>query len=167
MSVPVQAANDHAAPTGQPSQSDQASLLPNQLPQTAEQPQEAQMNDQHGAASAGNDTVAAAAQRSVTAPATAAAAAADGGVAGHTAPSNGRLVQEGDTVILEVNRERYSFVHIKRGGCGCRALPMCCVTVCAAADLLVRHVTRLARHLVMRVMSWAQEGAGRQEGLLG
>ena len=141
MSVPVQAANDHAAPTGQPSQSDQASLLPNQLPQTAEQPQTAQMNDQHGAAAAVDDTAAAAAQQSATALA-AVAVAADDETLGHPTRSNGRLVQEGDTVILEVNRERYSFVHIKRGGCGCRALPMCCATVCAAADMLVRHVTR-------------------------
>ena len=78
------------------------------------------MNDQHGAAAAVDDTAAAAAQQSVTALA-AVAVAADDETPGRPTPCNGRLVQEGDTVILEVNRERYSFVHIKRGGCGCAA----------------------------------------------
>ena len=81
------------------------------------------MSDQHEAAVAVNDTAAAAAQQSVTALA-AAAGAADSRTSDQPTPGTGRLVQDGDTVILEVNRERYSFVHIKRGGCGYDALPM-------------------------------------------
>ncbi len=44
-------------------------------------------------------------------------AEAAGAAAGGPALNPGRLVQEGDNVILEVNRERHSFVHVKRGAC--------------------------------------------------
>ena len=122
------------------------------------------MDDQHGAAVPVSDTAAAAvAQQSLTA---SVAAAADGGNSGPLPPSNGCLVQEGDTVVLEVNRERYSFVHIKRGGCGCAAW-LTAYPLPVALQTCSQGTPGLHGLPVIRVVPSVQEGAGGQEGLLG
>lgn len=108
MSEPAQAAEEHAPPLNQPSLSDWADIVPEQA---ADQHQAAHKHDQTAAGPA------AAAASAPAQPPAAASAAADDAAAVAPPPSGGRLVQVGDTVILEVNRDRYSFVHVKRGGC--------------------------------------------------
>jgi hypothetical protein len=93
-------------------------MLPIQAPSAAEHYQAVQPDGPPGTSAVVDVTTVAPAQPVLAALQTASAA----GAAPDAQPRNrGRLVQEGDTVILEVNRERYSFVHIKRGGCGCTA----------------------------------------------
>lgn len=108
MSDPPQAPDEHAPSLNQPSLSDWANVVPDQA---ADQQQAAQ-NDERKAPDAASTEPAAAAPAAVDA----AAPAADASALAAAPPSRGHLVQEGDTVIVEVNRDRYSFVHIKRGG---------------------------------------------------
>ena len=97
-----------------------------------------------GTAGAGESAAAepSAGQPAAATPLAAAEPGAEPGAEPTAAPQSalkrGRLVQEGDTVILEVNRDRHSFVHVKRGGCAISAWSCSCILRCLLCTAMHR-----------------------------